>query len=127
MGTTSKEASEQTESHALAAEASEDGSSRLTSWTAPAGTTLARDAVGSDLPAKSPSVAGVSPASELDIARALLTGGEQGIQVWNDRRRLTRERLDLSRIDLKGVNLSSADLCECVLRNANLSGAVLFG
>lgn len=86
----------------------------LSSWTAPAGTSLALEAKE-------------SAASELDVARALLTGGEEGIRVWNGRRQEQRRRLDLSRIDLKGANLSSADLNDCVLRNASLNSAVLFG
>jgi uncharacterized protein YjbI with pentapeptide repeats len=90
----------------------------LTSWTAPAGTSLALEENEG---------AAANEASELDVARALLTGGEEGIRVWNGRRQEPRRRVDLSRIDLKGANLSSADLSDCVLRNANLSSAVLFG
>jgi uncharacterized protein YjbI with pentapeptide repeats len=65
--------------------------------------------------------------SSKDVALALLTGGEEGIRLWNDRRARDLHSPDLTQFDLSGLRLDGVDLSRCTLRNANFKDAKLPG
>jgi uncharacterized protein YjbI with pentapeptide repeats len=68
-----------------------------------------------------------SSTSKKDVALALLTGGEEGVRVWNERRARDLDSPDLTQLDLSGLRLDGVDLSRCTLRNVNFEGAKLPG
>jgi hypothetical protein len=60
-----------------------------------------------------------------DEAIKLLTGGQEGIAEWNQRRESGEGIPELSEVNLSGASLSGVDLSEAFLRGADLSEANL--
>jgi hypothetical protein len=60
-----------------------------------------------------------------DEAIRLLTGGEDGVREWNERRERGEEIPDLRQVDLRGADLHDADLRRADLSEADLGAAVL--